>query len=99
MQRTTRICLFAAGSALSLLANSCASTKRVVVSIDSHPTAPVMDIQSHYWERNRFTGRTTLLAHEFWSCREQGSQVVCQRLCGANLEYACPGAAGDIVGE
>jgi hypothetical protein len=99
MQSRTRIYLFWAEIMVSLLATGCVSHRRFMVSLNSHPTAPVMDLRSNYVEINHFSNTVGVVAHEFWSCREQGTEVVCQRQCGAKLEYACPGLSGDQVGE
>jgi len=99
MRERKRICLFASVGALFLLSSGCVSTRRDIVKIDAHPTAPVINMESELWEHNSFNGTTTLAAYEFWRCREQGDQVVCERLCGAHMEYACPGRAGDRIGD
>ena len=69
-------------------------THRMVVSIESHPKAPLMHLGIH-----RYVGDNVnaVVEHEFWDCREQGGQLLCRRQCGEGLELACPAEELSIV--
>jgi hypothetical protein len=99
MRKSFPVYFFAAVAALGLSSTGCTTLVRVPISIDRHPTAPVMHMEANYWKRDGFYGTLTLMAHEFWTCREQGDHVVCQRQCGGKLELACPGVSGRLFGE
>jgi len=60
----------------------CTTTR--VVGMEAHPTVPVLHVESELWQgRNR-------LGTEFWTCVDQGSQIVCTRSCGPRMELKCP---------
>ena len=76
--------ILAAVGVTALLSTACTTTR--VVGIDAHPAAPALHVESQLWQ-----GRT-LLGTEFWSCVDQGTQIVCQRVCGPKMELRCPAA-------
>ncbi len=60
----------------------CTTTR--VVGMEAHPTVPVLYLESELWQ-----GRSRL-GTEFWTCVDQGSQIVCTRSCGPRMELKCP---------
>ncbi|HOU94679.1 MAG TPA: hypothetical protein PLU22_26695 [Polyangiaceae bacterium] len=60
----------------------CTTTR--VVGMEAHPTVPVLHVESELWQ-----GRSRL-GTEFWTCVDQGAQIVCTRSCGPQMELKCP---------
>jgi hypothetical protein len=69
-------------------------THRMVVSIESHPQAPLMHLGI-----DRYMGDNVnaVVEYEFWDCREQSGQLMCRRQCGDRMDLACPTQALSIV--
>ena len=75
-----------------ILVSGC--SHRMVVSIESHPKAPLMHLGIHRYMGDNVNA---VLEHEFWDCREQNGQLICRRQCGENLDLACPATELSIV--
>lgn len=61
--------------------------KRQLLSIEDGPkqTALVQTADAYFP-----SGLFGKMYHQFWECKDEGEQVVCQKACGGDNDVACP---------
>lgn len=68
---------------VGLLSAGC--VKRTIIAFDDHPTQQITLVEVM---KQNLVFKTA--EHIFYTCADQGSQLVCKRLCGGNTDLECP---------
>jgi hypothetical protein len=85
MRHTIRAALAASFCLFALAATGC--TARTILSFQDHPKHPVTNLQ--VFETNSYWIYATS-EHQFFTCVDSGSQLVCKRSCGGATDITCP---------
>jgi hypothetical protein len=75
------------GLFLSLAAAAC--TSRSIVGVQDHPTQNLTALQVRAVTNYLFS---ISIEHVFYSCADNGTDLVCKRLCGGQTDLQCPAA-------
>ncbi len=70
---------------ISTLMTGCL-TSRVPVELSSHPSQDVLSVQTVDKYNQVFVLKTT---HQFWTCVETDSKVVCEMTCDGDSDLDC----------
>ncbi|HWV39474.1 MAG TPA: hypothetical protein VN033_13475 [Vulgatibacter sp.] len=79
--------------ALVVLTLTVGCTKRTILRFEDHP------IQNQtYVETLRHSNYlvSSTMAHEFWLCRDDATELVCKPTCDGDTDLACPAVGGSI---